>query len=130
MNLFQGFKNICKKLSSDEAIIIFQMVAIWICLTVVLSLRCKCDISTCYRSGDICDWDWPRDGIPSKMMLAASLTLSFGFLGVFLGILSIVVVLLYQKIFHRTIIEIKPNGDQPEPIGRIVIKPFNRISMV
>ena len=67
------------------------------------------------------------DGIPGKMILAA-LVMAFWFL-----ILAVIFagVLLHQKIFiGRTITEIKPNGDQDQPIGQIQIKPFNRISMV
>ena len=128
MNLLQGIKNLCKKLSSDEALIIIGAIVLWIYWSIALSWICNCDISTCHRSGVICDW--PKDGIPSKMVLAALLTLALEFLVLILGFLSVAVVLLYEKIFHRTTIGIKPNGDQQEPIGQVVIKPFNRISIV
>ena len=122
--------NFCKKSSLDEAIAISAIILGWICLSIALSLFCNCNISTCYGSGVICDWLKDGHGIPCKMLLAALLILAFEILCLILGILSVAVVLLYQKIFHRTITEIKPNGDQQEPIGQFVIKPFNRISMV
>ena len=119
MNLLQGIKDMFP---------LILILAIWICLSIALSLFCNCDISTCDRSGVICDW--PKDGIPSKIFLASLLIVALEFLVGILGVLFLAMVLLYEKIFHRTITGIKPNGDQQEPIGRFVIKPFNRISMV
>ena len=109
---------------------VILILAIWICLSIALSLFCNCDISTCDRSGVICDWPRAQDGIPSKILLASLLIVALEFLVGILGVLFVAMVLLYEKIFHRTITGIKPNGDQQEPIGRFVIKPFNRISMV